>query len=98
MPELTLIATTIARPASADRVAAAMARLVTPTRREAGCLEYVMHRGVDEPERIVFYERWTSDAHLEAHTRTPHFLACMEAIEGLTERVELVRLRAMGGV
>ncbi|HRX50602.1 MAG TPA: putative quinol monooxygenase [Candidatus Krumholzibacteria bacterium] len=95
MPELTLIATTVAKPAHADAVAAAMARLVAPTRREPGCLEYVMHRGADDPTRIVFYERWESDAHLDAHTRTPHFLECMEAIDGLTDTVELVRLRAV---
>lgn len=95
MPELTLIATTVARPEAAAQVADAMARLVEPTRREPGCLEYVMHRGADDPARIVFYERWESDAHLEAHTRTPHFLDCMEAIDGLTVRTELVRLRAV---
>lgn len=94
MPELTLIATTLARPEAAERVAVEMAKLIAPTRREPGCLEYVMHRGLDEPRRIVFYERWRSAEHLEAHTRTEHFRDCMAAIDGLTETVELVKLQA----
>ncbi len=95
MPELALIATTIAHPEHYDEVRAAMARLVEPSRAEPGCLEYVMHRSLTRPNALVFFERWKSKEHLEAHTRTTHFLECMEALAGLTEETileELVRI------
>lgn len=95
MPELALIATTIALPEHYDEVRSAMARLVEPSRAEPGCLEYVMHRSLTRPNAVVFFERWESREHLEAHTRTAHFLECMAAIEGKTEDAileELVRI------
>lgn len=92
MAELTLIATTIAQPGRIDEVRSAMTKLVEPSRREPGCLEYVMHRSLSNPDAVVFYERWESSGHLEAHTLTEHFLECMKAIEGMTAEVVLEEL------
>ena len=92
MTELTHIAKTVAKKEFAEKVRAEMAKLVEPSRRESGCLEYVMHRSVSDAAVIVFVERWESGDHLEAHTRTDHFKACMAAIEGMTAEVELQEL------
>ncbi len=92
MPELTVIARTVAKPGTLDKLRAEMAKLVEPTRREPGCLEYVMHCSLEDPSAIVFYERWESAGHLQAHTETAHFRTCMAAIAEMTERVEIERL------
>ena len=92
MSELTVVATTVARPEAAERVLTELNRLVEPTRREDGCLEYVMHRSLDDPAVFVFVERWASEAHLRAHMTTDHFRACMAAIEKLTVRVVIDKL------
>jgi quinol monooxygenase YgiN len=92
MPELTLIAKTVAKAEFAEQVRAAMARLVEPSRAEPGCLQYVMHRGIEDPAIIVFVERWASADHLQAHTHTDHFKACMAAIDGMTAESELLEL------
>jgi len=48
--------------------------LVTPTRKEDGCLVYDLHRSADAPGAFLFHEVWaTREAHT-AHTRTDHFL------------------------
>jgi quinol monooxygenase YgiN len=48
--------------------------LVTPTRKEDGCMVYDLHRSADGPGAFLFHEVWaTRDAHT-AHTRTDHFL------------------------
>ena len=48
--------------------------LVSPTRKEAGCLQYDLHRCADQPGHFLFHEVWASREHHTAHTRTSHFL------------------------
>ena len=48
--------------------------LVSPSRREEGCLRYDLHRSVDAPGALLLHEVWaTREAHTE-HSHTPHFL------------------------
>lgn len=48
--------------------------LVSPTRKEDGCLTYDLHRSADGPSSFLLHEVWASrDAHAR-HTNTPHFL------------------------
>jgi quinol monooxygenase YgiN len=48
--------------------------LVGPTRKEDGCLQYDLHRGLEHPSTYLLHEVWASREHHTAHTRTPHFL------------------------
>lgn len=55
----------------ADMVDAALALLtsiVAPTLEEPGCLAYDLHQSATDPTEFMFYERWTSDAALAAHS------------------------------
>jgi len=48
--------------------------LLSPTRKEDGCLTFDLHRSVDAPGSYLLHEVWASrDAHTE-HMHTPHFL------------------------
>jgi quinol monooxygenase YgiN len=48
--------------------------LIGPSRKEADCLTYDLHRSADPPAAYLLHEVWTSrDAHTQ-HTKTPHFL------------------------
>lgn len=48
--------------------------LVPPTRREDGCIAYVLHRALDTPGAFFLHEIWATREHHHAHTKTPHFL------------------------
>lgn len=48
--------------------------LVTPSRKEEGCLQFDLHRCADQPGTFLFHEVWETRDHHTAHTRTPHFL------------------------
>jgi quinol monooxygenase YgiN len=48
--------------------------LVGPTRKEDGCLQYDLHRGLEHPSTYLLHEVWASREHHTAHTRTSHFL------------------------
>ena len=48
--------------------------LISPTRKEEGCISYELHRAMDPPGGFLLHEVWASrDAHTE-HMHTPHFL------------------------
>jgi quinol monooxygenase YgiN len=48
--------------------------LVAPTRKEKGCLQYDLHRSLDDPNLFLLHEVWASREHHQAHRQTPHFL------------------------
>ena len=47
--------------------------LLTPTRKEDGCLRYDLYRSAEGPAAYMLYEIWESRAHHTAHTKTDHF-------------------------
>ena len=61
-----------AKAGMADVLEAALLALVEPTRAEDGVLQYHVHRDRADPDLFVFYEVWTSTAHLEAHLSQPY--------------------------
>jgi len=48
--------------------------LISPTRKEEGCLQYDLHRSLDDPDLFLLHEVWASRQHHQAHYQTPHFL------------------------
>lgn len=48
--------------------------LISPSRKEDGCITFDLHRSLDTPGGFLLHEVWASrDAHTE-HMHTPHFL------------------------
>jgi quinol monooxygenase YgiN len=78
---LTVIAKIRARIGREAEVEAELRKLVAPTRAEAGCINYDLHRSDTEPTVFVFYENWTSREALKAHAASPHMQA-WAAIQG----------------
>ena len=71
---VTLIVLLRAREGQETLLEAELRALVSPSRREEGCLTYNLHRAIDTPGALLLHEVWTSrEAHTE-HTHTPHFL------------------------
>ncbi len=71
---IALVVTMHAKPGQELLLQAELSALIRPTRKEAGCILYDLHRSTDVPGDFLFYEIWASrDAHAE-HKRTPHFL------------------------
>jgi len=64
-----------ALPSHEERLADQLRALVAPTRREAGCLVYELHRDPQNLGKFMFYERFSSQAALDEHLATPHFKA-----------------------
>jgi quinol monooxygenase YgiN len=75
----------IALPGKEEALRQELLRLIEPTRREEGCLQYDLHVAMDNPGRFVFYENWTSRAALDKHLGSKHLQAFLTASKDLRE-------------
>lgn len=75
MAQLTNLAFFRAAAGQADALGAALTALVAPTRQEAGCLTYDLHRSLAAPWVWLVYETWASAESLAAHLRSAHVQA-----------------------
>jgi quinol monooxygenase YgiN len=84
MSTLTVVAKVVAKKDSLDAVKKELLKLIAPTRKEEGCIEYRLQQDNDDPTVFLFYENWASAACLEQHTNSAHFKAYLAATEGKT--------------
>jgi len=60
-----------ARPETLAEVLALSRAHIQRSRAEAGCLEHGMAIDVDDPMRLVFFERWADPAAIGVHLKLP---------------------------
>lgn len=81
--QLTLLALLTAKAGQEDELGHRLAALIAPTRLEAGCINYDLHRSNESPAVFMLYENWRSKADLDAHFEMPYlkdFLARMDEV------------------
>lgn len=83
MKTVTVVATFVARPGKETELRNALVGLVSPTRQEAGCLNYDLHVDPNHPGRFLFHENWTTAAALDAHLQSPHVQAVLPRVDEL---------------
>ncbi|MEX2366591.1 MAG: putative quinol monooxygenase, partial [Pseudohongiellaceae bacterium] len=72
---LVIVARIEANAGQEDRVRKALSKLVEPTLKEAGCIQYDLHQDNDNPALFLFYEIWENRALWQDHLNSPHILA-----------------------
>lgn len=85
MSKLTIVAKIIAKNNSVDNVKSELLKLIEPTRKEHGCIEYNLHQDNEDPAVFVFYETWDNLTCLENHMNTDHFKNYVNAVGSLLE-------------
>ncbi len=83
MTALTVVARVVAKQGCAESLKGELLKLIAPTRKENGCLEYTLHQDNDDPAVFMFYETWESQACLEAHMQTEHFRSYVAAVDAV---------------
>jgi quinol monooxygenase YgiN len=84
-----LAVTWMAKVGREAEVEAVFSRLTEESRKEPGCVMYLVHRHKTEPRRFLVYEQYKDDAALEAHRAAPHFLQyAKKELPKLGERIE----------
>jgi len=49
-------------------------KLQEETRREPGCVMYVVQRGIENPRHYLIYEQYRDQAALDTHRASAHFI------------------------
>ena len=96
MSKLTFVANIHANPDKIDRVKAELEKLIPITRGEAGCIQYDLHQGNEDPAHFLFYENWESRELWQIHMKAPHLAAYMEATEGAVAEFTLNEMSHVG--
>lgn len=74
MTKLTLLAILSAKPGQEAELGRRLELLVAPTRMEAGCIEYKLHRSNEDPAQWMLFENWVSHEALDAHFKMPYLV------------------------
>ncbi len=90
--KLTVVASFKAKVGMEETVLKELTALLAPTRKEAGCIQYDLHRGTDDPGVFVFYETWKSKQVLEEHLQMPYLQALLGKVEDLFAEPPVISL------
>jgi quinol monooxygenase YgiN len=90
---ISVVATIRAKAGKENIVKQELLRLVEPSRAEAGCLNYDLHQGLEDPALFIFYENWQDLAALERHREQPHLAASQKTLEGCVESRQVLLLK-----
>jgi quinol monooxygenase YgiN len=83
--KITVVAKIVAKRDTVEVVKAELLKLILPTRKESGCIEYNLHQDNIDPALFLFYETWESAAAIEKHISTDHYKAYVRALDGMLE-------------
>ena len=93
---LTIVAIIEAKPDQRERLKEALIKLIEPTLAEAGCLQYDLHEDHENPNVFLFFENWENRELWQAHMKSPHILAHIEATEDAVANVVLHEMGKVG--
>ncbi|GLS90850.1 antibiotic biosynthesis monooxygenase [Psychromonas marina] len=82
MTTLTIIASITANINNVELVKSELLKLITPTRAEAGCLQYDLHQDNENAAHFTVVENWGSSELLQAHIENTPFTNFMKVTEG----------------
>ena len=85
MSKLTVVAKVVAKKEYVEIVKGELLKLVAPTRKEDGCIDYCLHQDNNDSTVFIFYENWENATCLEKHMNSEHFKAYVSAIDGMIE-------------
>ena len=68
------------KPDKMDQAVQAVQAFMPKVQAEPGTLEYVIYRGIEDPNMVFFFERYQDQAALDAHWATEGIKAFQEAI------------------
>ncbi len=86
---LTIIARIEAKKNKVDLVKSELLKLIEPTRKEQGCLQYDLHQDNENPAIFMFYENWENRELWQIHMNNENLKAYMDATDGAVEKITL---------
>ena len=93
MTQLTVVAKIQAKSGSETALHQELLQLIQPTLLEDGCLNYDLHRSIEDKTLFLFYENWASRVLWEKHMVSEHIGVFQKNTEGLIENWELLLMK-----
>lgn len=90
--QVIVVASFKAKSGQEEKALAELSALLGPTREEAGCLQYDLHRSTDDSGVFVFYETWKSRQDLEQHLAMPYLQALLGKVDALFAEAPQIHL------
>ncbi|WP_075187772.1 putative quinol monooxygenase [Teredinibacter haidensis] len=81
---LVIVAKIEANSDSVELVKAELLKLIEPTRKETGCIQYDLHQDNHNPAEFIFYEIWENRELWQTHMNNTHLAEYVKATEGAT--------------
>lgn len=69
------------KPEYTAEVVQVLKNMVTQTRKETACIQYDLHRSIDDKNLFVFYEIWESQRGLNLHNEQPYIKAFGQLVD-----------------
>jgi quinol monooxygenase YgiN len=86
---LVLAVTWVAKEGKDEQAVELFRRLTVDSRKEPGCMMYIVHRHNENPRNFFIYEQYRDQAALDAHRAAPHFQKiAAAALPEIAERKE----------
>ena len=72
-------------PAMRDRAISAMSEMSMASEAEAGCVTYRFSFDIREPDTVLLFEEWESEAALAAHFSAPHMATFQSDLQDVVQ-------------
>jgi quinol monooxygenase YgiN len=89
MAEVVVVASVKVQTGHEEEVVAGLSALAAQSHEEEGCLRYALHRGLDDPTRLVLVECWASREALDEHFTKPYVQAVGDQVHLLEQPAEV---------
>jgi len=82
---ITVIAQMQAKQGKENEVKQELTALIGPTRKEPGCISYLLHQSAEDKTSFMFYEHWADKKDLDEHLKKPYIKTFMDRAEKLLD-------------
>ena len=89
MANLTIVAHINAKEDQVELVKSELLKLIPPTLKEEGCLNYDLHQDNENPAHFMFYENWESRELWQQHSAGQQLKDFGAATEGAVEGIQI---------
>ncbi len=89
MAELVCVAEFVSKEGKDVELRELLQGLIAPTRAEAGCLSYALHRAVDCEKTYTMIERFKSKADFDFHSEQAYLQKVIQIAPSLTDSIKV---------
>ena len=94
--QLVIVAHIKAHPDKIELVQAELNKLIGPTRKEVGCVQYDLHQDNEDSSKFLFYEIWETPETWHCHMDNQHLKDFKTATEGAIEELFVQQMTHVG--